>query len=241
MARSKQKKRSNPPPRWLPWAMGAAGAGALGLLIMAIRSGSRGKGIGDGKAHYANGPGAPAMTTGAVTPRPTTRGRVYVENRTLYGPVGDPTPLTDEDMLWLGRAIVGETGGRNEEWGAAVAWALAQNLKLVRRARPITTFTGVTRAYCQPINPKWLDINAEGCRRAPHMCTERHLARRHRYVRMSWDDLPPETQRVVQQFQAGTLPNPVSGAVDWHANHFPGATVEIGGNWFGVGRGRRLA
>jgi len=238
--------KKNPIPSWVPWVVGASGLGAATLLVVALKDGGKFQGANqgelvDGLRHYLSDPAGPSMTTGAAPAGTQERGRVYVENSTLYGPVGDPIPLTDSDMLWLGRAIVGETGGRNAEWAAAVAWALAQNMKLIRRAHVFTTFTGVVRAYCQPVNSKWLTPDAEGCQRSPQMCTERHLARRQGYVRMTWDDLPTATQQVVTAFRAGTLPNPVPGAVDWHANHFEGATVDIGGNWFGVAEGRRLA
>jgi len=239
----KTKAVENPIPAWVPWVFGASALGAVTLVYVALRNGGKFNNdqgsLVDGLTHYIEE--VPTMTTGAAPAGTQERGRVYVENGTLYGPVGDPTPLTDDDMLWLGRAIVGETGGRNEEWGAAVAWTLAQNMKLIQRSSPFTTFTGVTRAYCQPISPRWATADASGCQRAPHMCTERHLERRQRYLRMTWDEFPSATQNVVTAFRAGTLPNPVPGAVDWHADPFEGATVDVGGNWFGVAQGRRLA
>lgn len=233
--KAQQPPRENPSHVGLLLAIGVGSLGALGLLAWAMR---RGNTTMDNKNNgNVTGTAPPTMTAG-VSPRAP--GRVYVAGGVLHGPVGNPTTLTDEDMLWLGRAIVGETGGRNAEWAAAVAWALAQNMKLVRRTSPFTTFTGIVRAYCQPVNPIWASASAAGCQRSPQACTEAHLLRRQQISSMTWGALPEATRNAVTAFRAGTLANPVPGAVDWHANHFQGATTEIGGNWFGVGASRRL-
>jgi hypothetical protein len=189
------------------------------------------------------------------------RGRVWVENSVLHGP-GDKTyRLTDSDMLWLGRAMVGEVGERASLWdnaetrrgGAAVIWALAQNFMLIigsggKRPR-FDTFTQVVRAYCQPVNPAW----ARGGRFvvAPHprlseaswrrAITEDKLNRRERISSMSWNSLPVKVRELIDSFRAGTLENPIPGMVDWAAGNWTGGQVRIAGNLFGSRPGKRLA
>jgi hypothetical protein len=187
-------------------------------------------------------PVTPTMTTAPARPGTQERGRVYVERSTLHGPVGPPVVLTDTDMLWLARALYGEAGtGASQEHYAAIVWALAQNMKLVRRPRLFTTFTAITRAYCQPVNPKWESLQSSGCVRRPDHCTEAHLARRRRIRTLQWSNIPANIRQVVDSFRAGTLSNPVPGLTDWKAGRWEGATVNMQGNWFGVGQGRRLA
>lgn len=169
--------------------------------------------------------------------------RVFVDRGVLYGPGGVMTPITRTDLLWLGRAIVGETGGRSRVAGAAVTWALAQNLMLVigTAGRPrFSSFTAIVRAYCQPVNPAWATPGAGKCLQRPSACTESHIARRRRISSMTWSSLPAETVRVIEDFAAGGLENPVPGATDWAAYEYPGGTMNIEGNWFGVSRSRRL-
>jgi hypothetical protein len=169
------------------------------------------------------------VTGGTVVPR----GRVYVADGSLYGPGGVSVPLTEEDRLWTGRMIVGETGGNNREAAAAVTWAIAQNLMLIvgtGNARPrFSSFTNVLRAYAQPINPRWEDRG-----------TEAQIARRARIRSLSWSALPEATQQAVDDFFAGRLENPVPDMVDFAAYRFPGDQVNIAGNWFGTGTARRL-
>lgn len=172
-------------------------------------------------------------------------GRVWVANSTIYGP-GASMPITDTDALWLGRAITGEvSSSRDQRARAAVAWALAQNLMLVGRASEASpprysSFTGIIRAYCQPVNPDWESASSPSCQRSPQNCTAARLEQRARYRTMSWDDLSPDVRQIVDDFRAGRLANPVPGLVDWHANTYNGAVERIGGNYFGVLQGRRL-
>lgn len=176
------------------------------------------------------------------------RGRVYVENGILKSP-GDVTyRITDDDLLWLGRAMIGEVG----EWGwsdnemkrggAAIVWALAQNNFLVvgsggRRPR-YTTLAGIARAYCQPINPLWADPNGVKCRQYPEACTQSRLDRRRRITSTSWAALPPEVRDLLAKFKSGRLANPVPEMTDWHARSWDGAEMVVGGNHFGVGNRR---
>jgi hypothetical protein len=175
-----------------------------------------------------------------------TRGRTYTVNGVLHGPEDKTYRLTDNDLLWLARALVGEVGASGwsdrdkQRGGAAVIWALAQNFMLVigagnRRPR-FSTFTNIVRAYCQPVNPAWMDPNGAKCQSHPDACTPARLNRRRQISSMSWNSIPPEVRDLVTQFKQGSLDNPVIGMTDWHARTWNGALVEIAGNHFGVGR-----
>ena len=169
-------------------------------------------------------------TIGKMGTTPT-RGRVYVQGGALHGPVGDPIPLTNADKLWLARAIVGESGGTNRRAAAAVTWAMAQNLMLVGSSPPrMSTFTGIIRAYSQPVNPIWENRG-----------TAAQQARRARIRTLGWSSIPQTTRSVVDDFWAGTLENPVPEMVDFAAFDFPGSLVNIEGNIFGIPPNRRIA
>jgi hypothetical protein len=192
-------------------------------------------------------PAAPAPTPAPAAPapvRPSTQ-RVTVRNSTIYGP-GASIPITDADALWLGRAITGEVSPRRDQRArAAVAWALAQNLMLVGRRSASSPprygdFTRMVRKYCQPVNPDWASLDAPGCRRSPRNCGRRQIERRAVYRNLTWEELTPDVRQVVEQFRAGTLANPVPGLVDWHASSYDGSVERIGGNHFGILRGRRV-
>lgn len=185
--------------------------------------------------------GAAALAT-ALFLRP--KSRVRVEAGVLIGPGDVRYRLTSEDRLWLGRAVLGETGGADRTAAAAVLWALAQNFMLVigsGGARPrFASMTAMARAYCQPINPAWSVAGEGHCLDRPEACTEAKLSRRARVQSTSWSALPEATRSAVEAFFAGTLPNPVPGATDWSGAFWAGATRQVGGNWFGVSSGRRL-
>jgi hypothetical protein len=144
--------------------------------------------------------------------------------------MGGVFPLTPEDKLWLGRALVGETGGENRQAAAAVAWSMKNRYEQKRRWR---TFSSLLRAYCQPINPKWESLDSEGCRRSPSMCTQAHLTRRAGIRNLTWEGMPQVTRQVVMDLADGRLENPVGDRNTFLANAFTGADLQIGGNWFG--------
>ena len=149
------------------------------------------------------------------------------------GTTGSRFVMTDEDRLWLGRALVGETGGRDRRAAAAVAWSM-RNRWVQKQARAgWPTFTALLRAYSQPINPKWESLTSSGCVRSPSMCTEDMLARRASIRSLSWSGIPPLVQQVVEDLATGRLENPVGDRNTFAANAFTGADLNIGGNWFG--------
>ena len=175
------------------------------------------------------------------------RSRVTVTNRVLYGPGGFSYQLTNDDLLWLARAVWGEADV-NTRGGAAVIWAMAQYHALVigagNRRPAFSTLLGLLRAYCQPINPRWASPEAAGCVSRPAACTQRHLDRRARITNASWEQIPRSVRDLVVRFAAGQLDNPVPGAVDWADEDWSSRSsiplINIEGNYFGVGRVRRL-
>lgn len=181
----------------------------------------------------------------ALKRRPTvtvSTGRVTVANRVITGPTGQYT-LTDDDLLWLARAVKGEAES-NIAGGTAVCWALAQNFMLVGRRPPrMTPFSRLVRNYCQPVNPKWDDPNGAACQRNPQACTPDKIARRRRLTTMPWANIDRPITDLVTRWAAGQVPNTVPGMTDWAAassGTWPGAQVNIGGNLFGVSAGRTL-
>jgi len=162
------------------------------------------------------------------------RPKVYVRNNILIGP-DRSYPLTQTDLLWLKRAIVGEVESGNP---APIIWALAQNFLLVDRAHYFPTFTDLIRAYSQPVNASWADANSDKCRSHPEACTAQRMARRARI--QSLTSFSPRVEQAVAQFMAGSLPNPIPGLVDWKASPWQGGVIEIEGNWYGVSPERRM-
>ena len=165
------------------------------------------------------------------------KNRVYVKGWFLCGPGKTRYRLTQEDKLWLGRAVYGESGSHSQGIDAVI-WALAQNFMLVKNGdgrRPrFATFTHLIRAYSQPVNRDWADPNSEKCQRHPAACTQSRLDRRKRIQSMDWPDLPFAVRRKVAEFFSGNLLNPVPGMVDFAAYKFKGDKVNIAGNWFGT-------
>lgn len=200
------------------------GGGALALygVIRALRGGGMGK-----------------QPTGPAGAAPSGSGRVTVQRETLIGPTRRYR-LTDTDILWLARALVGETGGTDRRAMAAVVWTLAQNFLLIRRATTFETFSTLIRAYSQPVSAAWVNPQSDKCRRSPDACSPARIARRQRIQAMGWAEIPEAVRVVVGAFRRGLLENPVPGAVDFASYRFPGDRVNIGGNWFGVGASRRL-
>jgi hypothetical protein len=181
--------------------------------------------------------------TPAGSGTPTGQSLVTIRNRVMTGPTGATYTLTDDDLLWLGRAIKGEAD-ESVRGGTAVAWAMAQNYMTTGpgggpRFAALPTFTRLLRAYCQPINPAWMDPNGAKCRARPQACTIQHLNRRRSISSMSWDSLSASIRDIVTRFAAGTLPNPIPDLTDWATPRWGADNVEIDGNFFGRKQPRR--
>lgn len=191
-------------------------------------------------------------TTQDTTPtmnQPVTRSsNVSVSNGVLLGPGGFRYTLTEEDRLWLARATWGESG-THAQGNAAIVWAMAQYHALVigsgGRRPAFSTLTGLLRAYCQPVNPKWATTEGSGCRQQPNLCTPADLERRARFTNASWGQIPSSVRGVVDRFFQGALDNPIPGLVDWNNRDWGADSqvpiINIARNRFGIGRSRRIA
>jgi len=173
--------------------------------------------------------GSKAVTSSAQV----TGSQVIIHNRVMRAGNISYT-LTDDDLLWLARAIYGEAG-THREGGIAVAWALAQNHLLIGSNPPrMGTFAALTRAYCQPINPVWQDVNSRQCQRNPSACAPERIQHRRNLSGMAWNSIPESVRNIVTSFATGALPNPIPGLTEWSANRYATARQNIGGNWFGT-------
>ena len=148
--------------------------------------------------------------------------------------------ITPTDLLWLGRACIGEVNESASAWesnatrvaGAAILWALLQGF-LSRGYRNYGSLTAFARAYCQPINPRWA-AGGDLCLENQDACTAAQIARRARIAGTSWEALPQRVRWLVEAWGRGEVPNPVPGLTDWRAGSWAGAASNIGGNWFGA-------
>ena len=135
--------------------------------------------------------------------------------------------LTADDVIWLGRTLACESGGRREVM-AGVAWTYASLMTTTERS----SLASLIQAHSQPLNPIWRRDGSK-CR-APDgewydrcytstsgrqicPCSEAALERRERCAALRWDQLAPAVRETVAAFVAGILPNPVPGAVDFAA------------------------
>jgi hypothetical protein len=118
--------------------------------------------------------------------------------------------FTEDDKLWMGRMLVGETGGESRSAMAAVAWSVITRW-VTKPVFQDMSLTQVMRAFSQPINPKWADMGAAGCQRSPGMCSEQALARRRRITNMSWSEMPSATTSFVEAFARGHIADPTPG------------------------------
>lgn len=127
--------------------------------------------------------------------------------------------LTDEDILWAGRAAA------HEGSHGAVLWAWAQRYTLPEM-RQFGTLTEMMRAHSQPINPKWVrggrccptalpDCTSPCSTSHPCPCSEAVLTRRDRAVTMPWSMLSSSLRNTVTKWATAQLPNPIPRAVDF--------------------------
>lgn len=136
-------------------------------------------------------------------------------------------PLTADDVLWLGRTLACESGGRRDVM-AGVAWTYASLMTTTERS----SLSGLIQSHSQPLNPIWRRDGSK-CR-APDgewynrchsttsgrqicPCNEAALERRERCATLRWDQLAESVRETVTAFVAGTLPNPVPRSVDFAA------------------------
>jgi len=167
-----------------------------------------------------------------------------IRNGVMSFPGGTDYLITQDDSLWLIRAIWGEVNRSNQHWetpgvqrgAAAVMWSLANNYMTVGRKRSLfPTFGQFIQAYCQPINPIWASAGAAGCQRNPGACSDQTLAFRQGLRSKPWSQFPAGAQALVTAFVAGTLANPIGRRTDWAAagqGRRTADAVNVAGNVF---------
>jgi hypothetical protein len=152
---------------------------------------------------------------------------VDITNGTMSFPGQPSYQITEHDMTWLARALLGEVNPNAAAWanqgtqrgGSAILWALANHYMTVGNKRGIyTSLADFARAYCQPLSARWSSIEAAGCQQNPAMCTQERLARRRMIQTKSWSNMPPQLQFLVESFVAGRVPNPIGTRTDWLAS-----------------------
>ena len=102
--------------------------------------------------------------------------------------------VTDDDLLQLARAGLGEAG-TNQAGVAAVFWALANHYMRMPNKRALYPSLGAfTRAYSTPLHP----------------------GRRH--STMPWSEIPLSVRELVKRWAKGQVPSPIGARTDWRAD-----------------------
>jgi hypothetical protein len=141
--------------------------------------------------------------------------------------------LTEEDKLWLARAIAGETGEtpRGLEGPASVAWAMINRFLLSPAQSNWPRFTDLLRAFCQPINPKWA-LGGSKCPDASpdkaDPCYSGKLARREHIASLTWAEIHADIRSLVESFAAGQvfLPDKVLEMPHWRLSNWAAFHVD---------------
>lgn len=126
--------------------------------------------------------------------------------------------ITEEDVLWAGRAANCEGGGEDGEKAALWTWTGRFTLPSYRRR--FRTLASLIRAHSQPVNPIW---QRTGSKCGPggqyhgsaRFCNESQLQRRERCATTSWGSLKPSVRDSVTKWATAKLANPVPKAVDF--------------------------
>lgn len=127
--------------------------------------------------------------------------------------------ITDEDLLWLGRAAEGE--GTREAPHTIWTWMqrYAGGVANLTDFRSYPSLTALVRAHSQPVNPKWAR-DGEFCRPGGRYaggprCAENLLQRRERMSSLPYAQLSLSVRDTILALKTASLPNPVPGAVDF--------------------------
>lgn len=146
--------------------------------------------------------------------------------------------LTEQDLLWAGRMVQGETlagRARRAEDALAVLWTMTSLFTPAgQRAKygrwRFDTFTSLIRAYSQPINPRWrrdgLFCRPGGRHHGTDACAPARLDARDRLQRMTWPELDAGLRAVVLRWAAGKTRNPVPKAIEFAAPYVAAAYLE---------------
>lgn len=151
--------------------------------------------------------------------------------------------LTDEDLLWAGRAAAREASSGLGwtavlwSWAQRAAWLGDRGNGVPCRGQPTLafTFTNVVRCHSQPVNPYWVNRGT-----AAQIRIRSYL----QSAAASWASLEsgagpmeakPGLKDHVYQWASGVLPNPVPRFADFSApgmSDVPSGAPVIGGNAF---------
>lgn len=117
--------------------------------------------------------------------------------------------ITQEDCLWLARALTGEAGDDAQD-----AHACASVLLRRWAQRGGASFTLHIRAFSQPVNPRWA-AGGDLARANPSHATPEQLERRARTSALRWDQTSQAARSAIARVLANDLA--LRGAVDWGA------------------------
>lgn len=167
-----------------------------------------------------------------------------------------PYTITQDDMVWLARGAYSEVNPSNSGWddaekqrgAAAVMYSMANHLMTVGQKRQtFQTLGNLVQNYCQPLSPRWASAGAAGCQGSPGNCTESRLAHRAAMRTKQWGTFPAQLERMVQDFSAGTLANPIGRRTGWvaqnsaSARHMAQSPQVVAGNLFVIDTNAREA
>ena len=118
--------------------------------------------------------------------------------------------------------IDGETWGRpSQEDANAMLWSMAQRTVVPSwRGKALHK---KLQQYSQPINPRWTKTGdkcskyyADGYRGSPaNNCSEKRVNKRAKNILKKWKDTTDTARQAVRDFSAGSIKNPVVGAIGW--------------------------
>jgi len=157
--------------------------------------------------------------------------------------------MTDEALLWLGRAYIGEHGWRNFVHFPAFAWCMINRFMLHPGNHHWADFIYMLRRFSQPINPRWMrggDLARKY--RKSKMCSPAKLDRRERMVSLTWEELPARLRSQLVALREGRIAPPpgivprknkISNFAETSKRmkkRYPHG-MDLGGNWYFQGRG----
>lgn len=137
---------------------------------------------------------------------------------------GTEKKITPQAAIWMAKMIDGETWDRPTQKDAdSMLWSMAQRTVLPSwRNRQLHK---KLQQYSQPINPRWTKTG-DKCRKyyvdgysgtIANNCSKKRVNKRARNIRKKWKDTTVLARQAVLDFSAGSIPNPVVGAIGWFA------------------------
>jgi hypothetical protein len=129
--------------------------------------------------------------------------------------------MTDDDVLWLARALGGEAK-QDEKSAAWHAWSWMDRFHLWKYSDThFKEFWELIRAHSKAVNPKWMTPGRDKCADRPQDCEPDKIK-----YREYWCSLTPEQLQeaglwqLAKSFQEGKLPRPTGEpipdfAADW--------------------------